>query len=293
MAQLLSFGHFIARYLPGKIQKLSINTGHPCPNRDGTLGYGGCIYCANSAFSPAYTATAGSITEQIVAGKEFFARKYPQMKYLAYFQSYTSTNAPFATVRRMISEALEVPAVEGCIVGTRPDCISSDLLQWMASLTPQKFMMVEYGAETAHDRTLRLVNRHHTWSDTVAAAEMAHSYGIPVGLHLIFGLPGENRDDIMATIDAVNSLPVDLLKCHHMQVLRGTELHRRILQGSITLPSFTIDEYITLCRDVLHRLRPDIIVERLLAQAPPSMVISPHWALKNHEFMALLLNGTV
>lgn len=285
MAQLASFSRFIARWLPGKIQKISVNAGHPCPNRDGTLSRGGCIYCSNAAFSPAYTAEAPDIDAQIEAGRRFFARKYPEMRYLVYFQSYTATNAHPDEVKRLVERALAHDDVAGCVIATRPDAIDRTLLQWLASFMPHKFMMVEYGAETAHDDTLRLINRHHTWARTVEAVEMAHSCGLPVGLHLIFGLPGEDRDKILATADAVNQLPVSLLKCHHLQVIRHTTLHRLIEAGELTVAQWTPDEYADLCREVLGRLRPDIMVERLLAQAPPDMVVSPRWGLKNYQFI--------
>lgn len=291
MAQLCSFGNFIGRYLPGKIQKISVNTGNECPNRDGRLGHGGCIYCNNAAFSPGYTMRLRGVKEQIEAGKRFFARKYPEMKYLVYFQSYTSTNASDEQVRAVIEEALEQKDVAGCVVGTRPDCITESLLRWMGQTAKKWFMMVEYGAETAHDHTLRLVNRNHTWQQTTEAVTMAHRAGIPVGLHLIFGMPGEGRDEILGTVDEVNKLPVALLKCHHMQVLRGTELHRRTANGELTVPEWTLDEYAELCREVTARLRPDIMVERLLAQAPPAMVVSPRWGVKNYEFMEKMMRG--
>lgn len=285
MAQLASFSRFIARWLPGKIQKISVNAGHPCPNRDGTLSSGGCIYCSNAAFSPSYTAAAPDIDAQIEAGRRFFARKYPEMRYLVYFQSYTATNARPEEVKQLVERALAHDDVAGCVIATRPDAIDRPLLEWLAAFMPEKFMMVEFGAETACDDTLRLINRHHTWAQTVEAVEMAHECGLPVGLHLIFGLPGEDRDTIMATADAVNRLPVSLLKCHHLQVIRDTPLHRLITEGKLTVTQWTPDEYADLCREVLGRLRPDIMVERLLAQAPPDMVVSPRWGLKNYQFI--------
>ncbi|MBO4955683.1 MAG: TIGR01212 family radical SAM protein [Muribaculaceae bacterium] len=285
MGQLVSFSKFIAGRLDGKIQKISVNAGHNCPNRDGTLSRGGCIYCSNQSFSPGYTTANPDIEAQIEAGRKFFGRKYPEMRYLVYFQSYTSTNASLEEVKSQVNRALAYSDVAGCVIGTRPDAVSEELLQWFASLMPDKFMMVEFGAETASDETLRLINRHHTWAQTVEAVEMAHRCGLPVGLHLIFGLPGEHRDEILSTIDAVNALPVDLLKCHHLQVIRNTPLHRMIEAGEIEVERWTPDDYAALCREVLGRLRPDIMVERLLSQAPPSMVVSPKWGLKNYQFI--------
>ena len=240
------FAGFLSRHLPGKVQKISVNTSLSCPNRDGSKGRGGCTYCNNRSFSPSYSTAPARITEQLEEGKRFFARKYPHMKYLAYFQSYTATNAATQRLMEMFREALEVPDVVGLAIGTRPDCMPADLLHELQSLSRDKFVMVEYGAETACDDTLTLVNRCHTWADTADAVRRTHEAGIPVGLHLIMGLPGEDTDTMLTTIDEVNRLPVDIVKCHQLQLVKGTRLAAQVADGSVDYSPSELDDYIDL-----------------------------------------------
>lgn len=288
-----SFSTFISRYLPGKIQKITVNAGFLCPNRDGSKGTGGCIYCNNASFSPAYTLTADAIEQQIERGKQFFSRKYPSMRYVVYFQSYTSTNAPIATLTEMYRRALDIEGIDGIIIGTRPDCMPQPLLDALAEISRRHFVMIEYGAETANDKTLQLINRCHTWAETVDAVERTASAGIPVGLHMILGLPDETIDDIMHTIDCVNSLPIDTIKFHQLQVIRSTRLAKGLEQGDYTILDFTPESYADLCIDILRRLRHDIIAERFLSQSPAEMVIHPKWGIKNYQFMNMLANRII
>lgn len=282
------FAEFLSRHLPGKVQKISVNAGHICPNRDGTKSTRGCTYCTNAGFSPAYTLAGHTVEQQLEQGKRFFARKYPHMTYLAYFQSYTPTNAPLAQIRHMLTQALSVPGIRGIIIGTRPDCMPQDLLTHLSDLAHHTFVMVEYGAETSHDTTLAAVNRCHTWADTVQAVTRTHAAGIHCGIHLINGLPGEEIPHILTTIDRVNTLPIETVKFHQMQILRGTPLATQYLAGETHCIQFTPQTYADLCVTITHRLRPDIAIERFLSQAPPQMLISPRWGLKNYQFMNLL-----
>ena len=278
------FAGFLSRHLPGKVQKISVNTSLSCPNRDGSKGRGGCTYCNNRSFSPSYSTAPARITEQLEEGKRFFARKYPHMKYLAYFQSYTATNAATQRLMEMFREALEVPDVVGLAIGTRPDCMPADLLHELQSLSRAKFVMVEYGAETACDDTLTLVNRCHTWADTADAVRRTHEAGIPVGLHLIMGLPGEDTDTMLTTIDEVNRLPVDIVKCHQLQLVKGTRLAAQVADGSVDYTPWELDDYIDLCCKIVDRLRDDIAIERFVSQSPDNLLISPRWGLKNYQF---------
>ena len=278
------FAGFLSRHLPGKVQKISVNTSLSCPNRDGSKGRGGCTYCNNRSFSPSYSTAPARITEQLEEGKRFFARKYPHMKYLAYFQSYTATNAATQRLMEMFREALEVPDVVGLAIGTRPDCMPADLLHELQSLSRDKFVMVEYGAETACDDTLTLVNRCHTWADTADAVRRTHEAGIPVGLHLIMGLPGEDTDTMLTTIDEVNRLPVDIVKCHQLQLVKGTRLAAQVADGSVDYTPRELDDYIDLCCKIVDRLRDDIAIERFVSQSPDNLLISPRWGLKNYQF---------
>lgn len=282
------FAEFLHGHFSGKMQKLTVNTGLSCPNRDGTLGRGGCTYCNNQSFSPAYAMERVGVTEQLEKSKQFFARKYPTMRYLAYFQAYTNTHAELDRLRSMYEEALAVEGVEGLIIGTRPDCMPQPLLEYLAELNRRSWVMVEYGAETAHDSTLARVNRCHTWAATVDAVQRTHAAGLPVGVHLIMGLPGESRDDMLHTIHAINRLPVDVVKIHQLQLIRGTRMARDVAQGVYEVPRFTVEEYVDLCCAIVRALRPDIAIERFVSQSPAELLISPRWGLKNYQFTALV-----
>lgn len=283
------YATWLAKLFPGvKVQKLSVNGGMSCPNRDGTISTGGCIYCDNRTFSPSYTAGAGSVAAQLEAGRKFFGRKYPTMKYLAYFQSFTNTHAPAAQLQAIYEEALAQPDIVGLIVGTRPDCLPPATLALLEQLASRTTVIVELGAESSHDRTLAAINRGHTWNDTVNAVNELHRRGIHVGLHLIAGLPGESREDILATIDSCCRLPIDTLKIHQMQIIRGTELHRRYMAGTADLTPWQLDDYLDLCVEIVRRVPPAIALERFVSQSPPGMLVAPQWGLKNYQFTNLL-----
>ncbi len=278
------YSDFLAEHFTGKVQKITVNAGFTCPNRDGKLGRGGCIYCNNNSFSPATGQGARSITQQIEDGKRFFAKKYPDMRYLAYFQSYTNTYGEVNDLMAMYNEALSVDGVVGLIVGTRPDCMPDKLLDELAVLNKERKVIVEYGAESSHDDTLLAINRCHDWATTVDAVRHTKAAGIPVGLHFILGLPGENKDMILKTIDRVSQLPVDCVKFHQLQIVKGTPLAADYLRGTSNVNLFEIDEYIDLCADIVGRLRSDIAIERFVSQSPDELLIAPRWGLKNYEF---------
>lgn len=286
----LDYGTWLSRKFPGlKVQKLAVNAGLGCPNRDGSIGRGGCAYCNNDSFNPGYCSGA-DIALQLEKGKQFFARKYPRMKYLAYFQAYTNTHGDSSLLLDMYRRALEVPDIVGIIIATRPDCLPEHLIDRLAELARTTTVIVELGAESSHDVTLDRVNRCHHWSHTVDTVTRLHAAGIPVGLHLIMGLPGESREMMLQTIDRVNLLPVDTVKIHQLQIIKGTRLARDIEQGKENVVSWTADEYIDLCCDIVDRLRPDIAIERFVSQSPDELLISPRWGLKNYQFTDRLKN---
>ena len=289
----MDYSEFLEQIWPGiKVQKLSVDAGHNCPNRDGTLGRGGCIYCNNSAFSPDYCHRAGSVREQIQEGKRFFARKYPQMRYLAYFQAYTSTHAPLRELIAAYDEALEDPEVVGLVIGTRPDCMPDELLEYLRKINAGRCpVIVEYGAETMHDRTLRLIKRHHDAECVRQAVLRTAAAGIRVGLHLIMGLPGETREDMLESVRQVCALPVSTLKFHQLQIVRDTPLANLYLSqqqdGSRQFPDirlFTAEEYLELCVELTQLVPPHIAIERFTASCPPALLIAPAWGLKNYQF---------
>ncbi len=280
------FSDFLADHFPVKMQKLGVDAGFSCPNRDGTKGRGGCTYCNNRSFSPEYCRVLPGVKSQLEEGKKFFGRKYPDMKYLAYFQAYTNTHS--ADEERLMSlyrEAFEVDGLEGVIIGTRPDCISPSLIEKLRKLP---WVMMEYGAESSHDRTLERVNRCHTWADTVNAVRMTADAGIPVGLHFIMGLPGETTDDMLMTVDRLNTLPVATVKFHQLQLLKGTRMAADVESGLYDIPRFTAEEYAGLCAGIVKRLRADIAIERFVSQAPSDLLIYPRWGLKNYQFTHLI-----
>ncbi|MEG1642686.1 MAG: TIGR01212 family radical SAM protein [Bacteroidales bacterium] len=284
-------GMFLKGYFPDyKIQKISVNAGFSCPNRDGTKGYGGCIYCNNSTFSPLYCIEDSNISRQINEGKSFFSHKYPAMRYLAYFQSYTGSYSDIGTVIECYEEALSSDGVEGLIVATRPDCMPDLLLDYLSDLSKDKFVLVEYGAESCNNETLRRVNRCHTWDDTVDAVRRSAAKGVLCGLHLILGLPGEEDAEILNFAESVSSLPITTLKLHQLQVIRGTVLAKEFAENPDILHVYEVEKYICLVSDFLERLRPDIVIDRFVSQSPEGLLIAPRWGLKNYEFTARLVN---
>ena len=280
------YSDFLAEYFDGKVQKISIDMGGSCPNRDGTIGVGGCAYCNNAAFSPMFAKRVLAVKEQLARGKEFFRHKYPNMRYLAYFQSYTSTHGAFEEILGRFSEALADPEVVGLIIGTRPDCIPDELLDRIKSLS-DKPIFIELGVETSHNRTLERINRCCTWETAVDAVNRIAARDIPVGIHLILGLPGETEELMLRTVERINRLPISTVKFHQLQILRGTSFANNPPTDAIV---FTPESYAALCARIIHCLRSDIAIERFVAQAPPGLLISPRWNLKNYQFTNLLHN---
>lgn len=285
-----SYGEYLSEIFPGlKVQKISIDAGFTCPNRDGSISTGGCIYCRNDSFSPSYCNPAESVKIQLQKGKEFFSKKYPGMKYLAYFQSYTGTyNRSISQLEKLYREALAEEDVVGLVVATRPDCIGDDVLNLLSELNKEKTVFIELGVETSHNLTLKVINRNHTWEDVEMSISKIAERGIHCGVHLILGLPYENEDMMLETIDLIVSLPVETLKLHQLQVLKGTILAERLSKGELEIPDFTLDDYLRLCSRIVKRIPDNMVIERFLSQSPPEMVISPSWGLKNYQFMAKL-----
>ena len=286
------FGTFLKEHFACKVQKISINAGFSCPNRDGTKGVGGCTYCNNQTFNPAYCSPAKSVAEQLDEGKRFFARKYPDMRYLAYFQAYTNTYGAFDNIRGLYEEALGVPGVVGLIIGTRPDCMPGELLDYLSSLRQKgTFVLVEYGVETSRNDTLCLINRGHTWEDSVDAITRTASAGIMTGAHIIAGLPGEDAPDLVATARLLSQLPLATVKLHQLQLIKGTRLAMQVSKGDLAVKHWTVEQYIGVCLDFIRNISPTIAIERFTSQSPDELLISPRWGLKNYQFTALLNNA--
>ncbi|WP_308270159.1 TIGR01212 family radical SAM protein [Prevotella sp.] len=282
------YGAWMRRQFPFRVQKISIDAGFSCPNRDGHISHGGCTFCDNRTFNPAYCQPSKSITEQITEGKEFFRHKYPDMKYLAYFQAFSNTYATLDTLQRRYEEALSAEDVVGIVIGTRPDCMSDEILNYLESLNQQTFMIVEYGIESVSDDTLRRVNRGHNFECSRRAIIETHNRGILTGAHIILGLPGESAEDNVRQANIISALPIDILKLHQLQIIRGTQLAAEYERQPFNL--YTADEYIDLCRRYIERLRPDMVLERFVSQSPKELLVAPKWGLKNYEFANRFVN---
>lgn len=280
------FGDFLRERFPFKAQKIAINAGFTCPNRDGSKGRGGCTYCNNQTFNPSYCQTDKSVTDQLAEGVRFFSRKYPEMRYLAYFQAYTSTYGEQERLERLYEEALSYPGVVGLVIGTRPDCVPDRLLDYLARLSEQVLVLVEYGVESTLDRTLRRINRGHDFAEAEEAIRRTAARGIAVGAHLILGLPGESRDEILGHADRLSDLPLATLKLHQLQLFRHTRMAFEFERRPEDFHLFTVDEYIDLAIDFIERLDPAIALERFVSQSPKELLIAPDWGLKNYEFTA-------
>ena len=275
---------YLSAHFPYKVQKISLNAGFTCPNRDGTVGHGGCTYCNNQTFNPAYCKTEKTVTEQLVEGKQFFARKYPEMKFLAYFQAYTNTYAELEELKRKYEEALQVKDVVGIVIGTRPDCMPDTLLDYLEELNQRTFLIVEYGVESTDNDTLKRINRGHTFEVAEEAIRMTAARGIRVGAHIILGLPGESNEQLIEQAGVLSRLPLTTLKLHQLQLIKGTRMAHEFEMQPEDFHLYSADEYIDLVIDYVEHLRPDIVLERFVSQSPKELLIAPDWGLKNHEF---------
>ncbi|MBN1984852.1 MAG: TIGR01212 family radical SAM protein [Prolixibacteraceae bacterium] len=269
-----------------RVQKVSVDAGFTCPNRDGSKGKGGCTYCNNKTFQPNYCNLENSVTSQIQTGVDFFARKYEAMKFLAYFQAYTNTYAPLEDLRRLYEEALQHPKIVGLVISTRPDAVDEKILDYLAELSRRTYVMVEFGLESHLDKSLERMNRGHTFADSVWALAQTAKRGINNCAHMILGFPGENRNDWLEQAKVISQLPVKNLKLHQLQIHKQTVLEKQYRQKPEQFHLFSASEYVELVVDYLELLNPGIIVERFISQAPPEMLVAPRWGLKNFEFVA-------
>ena len=284
-----AYSNYFRKLFGGRVQKLSIDAGFTCPNRDGTLGTGGCSFCNNDAFSPSYCKADTSISEQIEKGIQFHLKRYRKsVAYLAYFQSYTNTYAKLDELRRKYEEALAYPGIAGLIIGTRPDCISDEILDYLKSLSSGCYVAVEYGLESCYDRTLVRVNRGHDFKCSVSALEKTAAKGIVTGAHFIFGLPGESREDMMNEAAIISRLPLKTVKFHQLQIIAGTKMEEEYLNSPQDFELFTWDEYREFFIMFLERLNPDIVVERFTGESSPHLIRNQDWGGLRSEEMTKL-----
>lgn len=273
-----------------RVQKLNVNAGFTCPNRDGTLAHGGCIYCNNASFTPAFGNASVSITRQLKDGKKFYAKKYSDMHYLAYFQSFTGTYAPIPTLATLYAEALAVPDVVGLVVSTRPDCLNDDVLNLLSDINLTHPVIVEIGIESSHDRTLQLINRRHTWQCAHDAIERVVERGITAGAHLILGLPWETRNDMLITAKRIAELPLSTVKFHQLQVIKGTKLAQLWEKGQVDLIQWNASQYAAFCKEIIELLPPHMVIERMVSTAPSQLLLHPKWGLKPQQFKEIFQN---
>ena len=273
-----------------RLQKVVVDAGFTCPNRDGLTGTGGCTYCDNAAFHPGYSTAGIPIHEQIDEGIKFHRVRYRKAeKFLAYFQPYSNTYAPLERLREVYEEALSHPLVAGIVIGTRPDCVDGDKLDYLASLARDHVVVIEYGIESVYDRTLQRINRGHSFEDAVRAVEMTAARGLTQGAHFIFGLPGETVRDMLAYAPIINKMPLHSVKFHQLQIVRGTVMEREFASHPSDFVTFSLDEYLDFIADLLERLRPDLYIERFAGEVPPRFVNSTPWGLlRNTELIRLL-----
>ena len=271
-----------------RIQKVTINAGFTCPNRDGTTGRGGCTYCNNNAFNPSYCTPEKSVEQQIEEGIEFHRLRYRRSsKYMAYFQAYTNTYEPLHQLKIKYEAALSHPDVVGIIIGTRPDCINTELLAYLAGLQEKSYVQVEYGIESCYNETLEKINRGHSFEKSKWAIEETAKAGIPVGGHLIFGLPGESRQKMMAQAQILSSLPLSILKFHQLQIVKDTAMAVDYAKNPGNYKLFEQNEYIDFIIQFIENLSPAIMIERIASEAPPRFNKGISWGKRVFEILTL------
>jgi uncharacterized protein len=277
---------YLQKIFGTRVQKLSVDAGFTCPNRDGLKGTGGCTFCNNNSFNPKYCTSESSISQQIRQGIDFFSAKYKNIKYLAYFQSYTNTYSSLDQLVNIYNQALGHPEIVGIVVGTRPDCINDALLDYFEEMTRRYYVSLEFGVESTMDKTLIRINRGHDYQESVAAIQQSAGRGIHVGAHLILGLPGESEEDMLNHSRKLSLLPLNMLKIHQLQIIRGTQMETEYMNFPKDFITFSANEYIDLVIRFLETLNPAIVVERFASASPPDLIAGKRWGLKNFEIVA-------
>jgi radical SAM protein (TIGR01212 family) len=285
-----SFVGYFKRKYGSRLQKIVLDAGFTCPNRDGKVGRGGCTYCDNAAFHPSYSTAGKSLHQQLDEGIEFHKVRYRTTEhYLAYFQSFSNTYAPLERLKVLYEEALSHPSVVGIVIGTRPDCVDEQKLDYLAELAKKHVVIVEYGIESCYDQTLRRINRGHDFETAKKAVMMTAERGIDVGAHFILGLPGEPRKMMLDACDLINELPLRSAKFHQLQIVKGTRMEKEYAENPQDFERFSLDEYLDFFTDMLEHLKPELYIERFAGEVPPRFVNETPWGLiRNTELLRLL-----
>lgn len=285
-----AYSNYFRKIYGARVQKVSIDAGFTCPNRDGSKGLGGCTYCNNDAFNPSYCQPVKSVSEQIGEGIKFHRWRYNEaVSYLAYFQAYSNSYASTAILKKLYEEALNYPGVVGIIIGTRPDCIDDEKLAYIKELSSNYYVAVEYGIESCYNKTLLRINRGHSFEDSVRALELTAAYGITAGAHFIFGLPGETREEMLNQVDIISALPIRTVKFHQLQIIKGTTMENEFRNNPVDFKLFTWEEYLEFFILFLERLNPSIVVERFTGEAPPRFLTGAGWGKKRTDQIVNLI----
>lgn len=285
-----AYSSYMKRKYGQRIQKLSIDAGFTCPNRDGTLSDKGCFFCSNEAFNPSYCRRFASIDEQIEEGIRFHKWRYKKVqKYFAYFQAYSNTYAPLDVLKSRYEQALKHENVCGLVIGTRPDCLDREKLQYLAELNKDNHIVVEIGIESCYDKTLKEINRGHDFKAVVTALKLCKEYGLDTGGHLIFGLPGETKEQMMKEADILSELPLDTIKLHQLQILKNTPMAEDYLRNPSKYHLFDFESYKDFVIAFLERLNPNIVIERFVSEVPPRYNMLNNWSgLRNESIVEVI-----
>ena len=287
-----AYPEYFRKLFGSRVQKVSIDAGFTCPNRDGSKGAGGCTYCNNKAFNPSYCVPEKPVSQQLAEGIEFLKHRYRRTdSYLAYFQAFSNTYAPLEILRKLYEEALAYPGITGLIIGTRPDCIDREKLDYLKDLSGRFYVAIEYGIESCYDKTLARINRGHTFRAAENAVRMTAVMGINTGAHFIFGLPGETREEMIAEAAIISKLPLTTVKFHQLQIIKGTKMEEEFLCNPADFQLFSWDEYLEFIISFLEKLNPEIVIERFTGEAPPRFLAGERWGKKRTDQIVSLIEN--
>jgi len=282
-----AYSNYFKHTFGERIQKVTIDAGFTCPNRDGLLGFGGCTYCNNNAFNPSYCIPSKPIKQQIEEGIEFHENRYRRAsKYLAYFQAYSNTYAPLDKLKEIYNQALEMPQIVGIVIGTRPDCIDDKKLQYFKEISKTHYVIIEYGIESIYNKTLKRINRGHTFDVSREAIEKTAALGINTGAHMILGLPGESEESMMKEAEILSKLPLKTIKFHQLQIIKDTAMETEYKKFPENFNFFSLDEYIDFFIRFIERFNPNIVIERFAGEVPPRFLAGPGWGkIRNDQIL--------
>lgn len=276
-----AYSDYFRKHYGARVQKITIDAGFTCPNRDGSCGTGGCTFCDNRAFNPSYNNPEKSISDQIMQGMAFHRKRYRKAsRFLAYFQAYTNTYGKIEDLKAMYDQALSVPHIMGIVIGTRPDCVNEELLDYFQELSRRCYVVLEYGIESVYNRTLERVNRGHDVEKSLWAVSETASRGVRTGGHLIIGLPGESREDFLSTATELNRWPLDSIKFHQLQVIKGTAMAQEYMKKPEDFLTFSLEDYLHLMMEIIERLNPALVVERIAGEVSPGMGLREGWGIR-------------